>query len=112
MQRRRYFSARNNNECPRNLFIVHLSQFLSSSLAAGFDIILTVDRNEHMVKGKLAQRLKALGLKEAYCEKFDLHGGPASFSRGQHQIDGVWYSSNIVPTSVSLCPFEFGTGDY
>ena len=52
-------------------------------------MILTVDANEHVVKGKLAKQLKNLGLVEAFCTKFNLEGGPASYFIGRNQIDGV-----------------------
>ena len=47
--------------CLVNLFIFHLSQFVSDSMSQGLEVILTVDTNEHVVKGKLAKQLKNLG---------------------------------------------------
>ena len=64
-------------------------------MAAGMEVILTVDSNEHVVKGQLAKQLQNLGLAEAYCTKFDSEGGPASYFRGRHQIDGVWHTSKL-----------------
>ena len=111
-QRLRYFIARGINVCPRKIFITHLTQFISNSMAVGLEVILTIDSNEHLVKGRLAKQLQHLGLAEAYCTKFDSDGGPASFFRGKHQIDGIWYTRNVIPTAVSFCPFHFGVGDH
>ena len=44
---------------------------------------------ETVVKGQLAKQLQHLGLAEAHCSKFDSDGGPASYFRGKHQIDGI-----------------------
>ena len=75
-------------------------------------MILAVDANEHVLKGKLARQLNNLGIVEAFCTKFNPEGGPASHFRGRHQIDGVWYTRNIVPTADSTCPYHFGTSDH
>ena len=50
-------------------------------------MILTVDTNEHVVKGKLARKLRNLGMAETFCTKFNPLGGCASYFRGRHQID-------------------------
>ena len=89
LQRGRYFLARKIDVFPRKLFILHLTQFIADSISLGLEVILTVDANEHVVKGKLAKQLNNLGLVEAFCTKFNPEGGPASYFRGRHQIDGL-----------------------
>ena len=84
LQRRRCFRARDIHECPRKLFILHLPQLVFDSISSGLEVILTVDVNEHVAKGKLAQQLNALGLREAYCTKFNSEGGPAQCFRCRH----------------------------
>ena len=56
LQRRRHFLARKIDVYPRKLFILHLTQFASDSIFLGLDVILNVDANEHVVKGKLAKK--------------------------------------------------------
>ena len=90
---------------------MHLAQFITDSIESGLQVILTMDTNEHMVTGKLDRQLQKLGLVEAYSDKFKSLG-PASCFRGRHQVDGVWCTRGIVPTSVSTCPFNFGAGDH
>ena len=89
LQRRRCFLARMIDVCPRKLFILLLTQLTSDSRSSGLEVILMVDANEHVVKGKLAKQKKNLGLVEVFCTKFNLEGGPASYFRGRHQIHGV-----------------------
>ena len=58
LQPRRRFLAIRIDVCPRKLFILCLTQFASDSMSSGLEVILTVDANEHVVKGKLAKQLK------------------------------------------------------
>ena len=62
-----------------------------------------------MIKSKLSQQLRNLGLVEVYYNKFKT-SGPASCFRGRHQIDGVWFTRNTVTTSVATYPFHLGFG--
>lgn len=111
-QRLRYFTVRGIHTCPRKLFIMHLTQFISSSMALGLEVILPINSNEHAVAGRLTQRSQRLRLAAACCSKFDQEGGPASCFRGRHQIDGIWHARNVTPAAVTLCPFYFSVGDY
>ena len=63
-QRRRCFLDRRIDVCPRQLFILHLTQFTSSSITAKLEVFLTVDANEHVAKGQLVKQLQNLGLAE------------------------------------------------
>ena len=111
LQRRRYFLARKIEECPWKLFILYLTQFIEESICLGLEVILTVDANEYVVKGKIARKLKNLGLVEAFCTKINPEGGPASYFRGRHYVDGVWYTHKIVPTVVTIFPYHFSAGN-
>ena len=97
--------------CPHKLFILHSSQFIAEHISLGLEVILTVDANEHVVK-KLSRQLNNLGMVEAFFANFNPEGSPASYFRGRHQIEGVWYIRKIVPTAVSICTHHFDTGDH
>lgn len=71
-----------------------------------------MDVNEYAVEGKLAKQMKMLSLNEAYCTKFNPTDGLVSYSRGRYQIDSTWYLRNVVLTTISICPFDFGAGDH
>ena len=50
---------------------------IADTINTGRDIILTMDENEHMVKGKLDKKLKNASSIEAHCNKLKSEG-PAS----------------------------------
>ena len=52
--------------CPRKLFIFHLTQFIAQSISSVLEVILTVDANEHVVKGKLSRHIRNLGMSEVF----------------------------------------------
>ena len=54
-------------------------------MSLGLEVILSIDANDNMIKGKLVLQLHKLGLVEAYDTKFK-SAGPASYFRGRHQI--------------------------
>ena len=50
---------------PPQIMHSFLEQFVAESIGSGLEIILILDANGLMVKGKLAQKLQSLGLVEA-----------------------------------------------
>ena len=66
LQRRRCFRTINIGMCPRKLFIFHLTQFIAQSISSVLEVILTVDANEHVVKGKLSRHIRNLGMSEVF----------------------------------------------
>ena len=58
-------------------------------------IVLNIDANENMKKGKLSQMLCDIGLKELYSTKFPGGPTPVSWFRGSKQIDRIWVSGHI-----------------
>ena len=60
------------------------AKFAADSISLGLEVILTVNANKHVVKGKLARHLRSLSTKEAYCKNFNPEGGPASCFSGKH----------------------------
>ena len=111
-QQLRYFTPRGIHVCPRKLFVTHLIQFITHSLSLRLEVILTIDANEHALSGRCAKQLQRLGLAEAHYRKFGPEGGPVSYFRGRHQIDGIWCTRNVIPTAVTLCPFYFEAEDH
>ena len=55
IQRRRCFIARRIAAYPRKLFILHLTQFTSDFISLEIEVILNVDANMHVIKGKLSK---------------------------------------------------------
>ena len=79
---------------------MHLAQFITESIESGIEVILTVDSNEHVVKGKLSCQIHNVGIVEAYSNNFK-SAGLASCFRSTHHVDSVWCTRNVVPASVS-----------
>ena len=61
-QKRRFFLARSIEICRCKLFIMNLTQLFASTIELGLEVILSVDANEHILKGKLDLQLQKLGL--------------------------------------------------
>ena len=67
--------------------------------------------NEYVIDGKLAKRLRKIGLTNSFFRKFNT-AGPASHILESAPIDGVWSTNNITLSTVSILPYKFGTSDY
>ena len=79
-QQLRYFCNKLKiDTCPRTLFCQQLCEFLQFSIDKGINIVLSIDSNENMDTGKLAQNLKELHLKEIYNSKFQANTAPKSW---------------------------------
>ena len=73
--------------------------------------MFAADMNKYVVDGKLAKRLRKIGLTDSFFRKFNTTG-PASHMLGSVLIEGVWSINNITPSTVSILPYKFGTGNY
>ena len=51
---------------------MHLMEFIVDTIDSVREIILTVDANEHIVKGKISKKLKNAGLIEVCFNKFKI----------------------------------------
>ena len=60
-----------------------LSACVQASLQNGFEIMLSLDANENMRKGKIKSKFKALGLVET-TSLFTTEKVPTPFTRGKH----------------------------
>ena len=64
-----------------------------------------------MRTGQIHKQLTSLGLIEM-SKLFSNKPPPATYFRDRHQIDAVWVTPNINPTTVSITPFYFGAGNH
>ena len=74
-------------------------------------IILAADINEHVEEGILAKELKKIGLINVHTKMFK-QVGQASHITGSDPIDGIWTSSNLNASAVSILPHRFSAGDH
>ena len=112
-QHSRYFEARGDPRYPSTIFIEHLLNLLSQWIAQGDHILLAIDANQDIYKGRLALRLKeppfnmSCMLEEATGQKV-----PNSHFSGNRQISTIFGSCGIV-TGQGVCfPHWFGIGDH
>ncbi len=70
-----------------------------------------MDMNEHILTGRVARRLLAMGLREATHSqwgKMDLH----TYVHGSEPIDAVWHSQDLEVMSTLQLFFHKGVGDH
>lgn len=111
LQRERHLRRCNKNGCPRQHFITDLIKFITGLMVGDNKIILAADVNEHATEGLLAKELEKIGLMSTYHKMFN-QAGPASHIAGSDPINGIWASSNLSASAVSILPQKFGAGDH
>ncbi len=78
---------------------------------AGERLLIFVDMNEHVLRGRLARKLISLGLQEATNPSWG-PTEPNTHISGSIPIDGVYHSSNLEITSTIMLSFHEGVGDH
>ena len=112
-QQRRYWRMKNTRACPRVLFRRDLMQHLQMWRDDGDKLVVLLDSNENMSSGPLARlfRNSTLQLQDVICAR-SKQEGPATFIRGQRQIDGAWATKDVSIAAAGFLPFNFGAGDH
>ena len=112
-QHRRYWRLQGERRCPRKLMREALANQLKTWRNQGEKLILLIDSNENMAGGPLARMLTEpeLDMRDAVLHRTQV-SGPATFIRGQRQIDGAWVTPDINIRSARFLPFFFGVGDH
>jgi hypothetical protein len=95
-QQAKYFNSIERDVCPREAFVIDLSNQIQKLQEAGHLIILMLDGNEDMRHGNLANSLTSLQLKEAILDKHGRHA-PSTYRRNTKNvpIDGIWLSISL-----------------
>lgn len=112
-QQRAYHREQGDRRCPRFLFRLHLITQLRKWRDEGDRIILMMDANEHILRGKFSQMLRQcdLDLSEIVHSRTTAPL-PATFIRGSEPIDGAWCTPDLVCLGARFMPFYFGIGDH
>ena len=102
-QHERYFEPRGDFCSPRTIFLEQLVSQLLLWKAAGEEIILFGDFNEHVYTGRIANRL-AEGdlLMQEQCRVYTGKQLRATFLCGPRRIDGVFATTRIVIRNAGL----------
>ncbi len=99
-QHSKYFNSISRNICPREAFLQDLHEEIGRFQEQGRHIIVMLDGNEDMRRGKLSQTFTNLHLREVIIQK---HGrlAPSIYRRNTKDvpIDGIWASLGLNITS-------------
>ena len=84
---------------------------VNSWLANGERLIIFMDFNEHVLRGRLPKLLQQAGLSEVSHTRW---GGtePKTFARGSKPIDGIYISQELEVMSIMILPFDESIGDH
>ena len=114
-QQLRYIQNNSLNTTPFKMFCDDLCEVLKTWRSKGDRIILMMDANDNVFKGKLSKRLadKPIEMKEA------VHGvkpgqGPNTHSSNTKlvPIDGIWHTPEIQVRTAAYLPFDLCLGDH
>jgi hypothetical protein len=94
-QQQAHFDTIGREGDPRDLFTEDLCAALKSWQEVGDQIVLILDANENVTKGKFVERLRSVGIFETITLR---HGseGPATFQEGSEPIDGIFISPTLL----------------
>ena len=111
LQHRRYCQHNGITLSPRELFQQDFMKCVNSWLANGERLIIFMDFNEHVLRGKLPRLLQQAGLSEVSHTRW---GGtePNTFARGSQPIDGIYISQELEIMSIVILPFDESIGDH
>ena len=83
MQQLRYFRRIGRELYPIKNFIVDLTQYTRESLQQGYKVIICLDANKNMVRGRVAKMFQAIRLIESI-KLFHVGASPTIFIEGQY----------------------------
>ena len=107
----RYFSDQGiQSPNPRDIFDDDLIALLRIMLQNGDNVILGIDMNEDVRTGKLAKRLKELGLIDLILSTHPTLSPPATFNRNTTRtpVDAIWGNTSLDIISAGYGPFDGG----
>ena len=97
--------------CLREAFRTELAEFIENSITQDYSIITCADINENIYKGKLQWLFKSKGLIEI-SHLFSTETLWPLYITGSNQINSIWITANLRPSSISILPHYFYIEDY
>ena len=110
-QQRRYFRRNGDNRCPVIIFREDIDKILTKWTAKGDKIILFIDANENIAKGKMRQLLKKHNMRDLV-QSYTGQPGPATFHAGTNQIDGCFGTPDVDCHHAEFLPLNSIMGDH
>ena len=99
---------------PYNLFLSDLTRQLQCWRAAGERIVLFIDANEHILRGKLAQLLgnRHINMKEVSHRFWGESGEHNTYILGKQPIDGIYATPDVEVQGFLSLSFHESVGDH
>ena len=112
-QQRRYWIGKGDRRSPRAIFCEQFLAQLCAWRSEGEKLLVLMDTNEDMQRGKLARKLTGEALKMVdVIQTRSGQLGPPTYVRGQRQIDGAWATPDLSIDAACFTLFFFGIGDH
>ncbi len=110
-QQLRYIQTHGLDSTPSRLFTIDFVAQLRVWQRQGDRLLLFMDMNEHILTGRVARHLLAMGLQEATHLQWG-EREPHTYVRGLEPIDAVWHSQGLDVVSTLQLSFHEGVGDH
>jgi hypothetical protein len=110
-QQLRYIQTHGLDSMPLRLFTVDFVAQLQVWKCQGDRLLLFMDMNEHILTGRVARRLHAMGLHKATHSQWG-ETEPHTYVCGLEPIDAVWHSQDLEVVSTLQLSFHKGVGDH
>jgi hypothetical protein len=107
-QHKVYFMNKDNDSCPRKIFVTQLCEEVKKWLEEGDHIVIVIDLNEDIRKSEFTTKMAEMGLREAITAK---HGnqGPATRLASSKPIDGIFVTQGLLQCD---CGYIISPGDH
>ena len=109
---KRYWLTKNKDKCPNDLLRRDLKKFLVTCIKQKEKLVILVDCNEDVRKGKLDSILRSIGLRSAIRQRHGEASIPPTQHRGSTPIDDIYLSHDIHIVKTGYLAFGDGPGDH
>jgi hypothetical protein len=96
---------------PSHLFTIDFVAKLQVWQRQGDRLLVFMDMNEHVLTGRVACRILAMGLREAMHSQWG-ETEPHTYVGGLEPINAVWHSQDLEVASTLQLSFHEGVGDH
>jgi hypothetical protein len=103
----KYFNSINRDICPREAFIIDLTEEITKFKATGDHLVVMLDGNEDMRRGDIHRHFTNLQLREVILQKHGMQA-PSTYRRNTKDIpiDGIWATYSLDITAGGYFAFD------
>jgi hypothetical protein len=109
-QHQRYYHRKHRDVTPRQALLNDLFVDVQGWLHDGDHLVITMDANDDVRKGPVAEFFRTLDMKEAILTRHNRKSPPATHNRNNSRepIDGIWVTPGLKAVSAGYLPFGEG----